>query len=167
MHCLALPLPSGDIPFRQPWIEKKRVHRRKAGGDPLLLRSGGRISDRRKREIRKKEEVEEEAQEVIRELIKGPKGRLPSHAAFPDRIMSFQLDIRGQQELISVVPFRRITPGQFRRDDDGLFRRQHAHHQLPGHQEGSIPGGGKRDREYYRSPLPHRPIASKPDLIRK
>jgi spore germination protein GerM len=48
-----------------------------------------------KREILKRDKVEEEAEEIIAELIKGPKGKLiptvPSHA----KLLTFQIDERG------------------------------------------------------------------------
>ncbi len=81
--------------FVSPWIEKRGFIEGKREATLYFSDQEAEFLIGEKREIRKKEEVEEEAQEVIRELIKGPKGRLLPTLPSQTELLSFQLDDKG------------------------------------------------------------------------
>src|SRR4030042_3541032 len=60
----------------KPWFEKRGILREKKGILLYFSDSEGEYLIGEKREILKRDEVEEEAEETINELIKGPKGKL-------------------------------------------------------------------------------------------
>ena len=64
-----------------------------------------------KREILKKGGVSEEAQEMIRELIRGPKGRLIPTIPPRTRLLSFQLDEKGVAKVNFNQALSRDHPG--------------------------------------------------------
>ncbi len=59
-----------------PWFEKRGIVREKKGILLYFSDSEGEYLMGEKREILKRDEVEEEAEETVNELIKGPKGKL-------------------------------------------------------------------------------------------
>jgi spore germination protein GerM len=60
----------------KPWFEERGILREKKGILLYFSDSEGEYLIGEKREILKRDEVEEEAEETINELIKGPKGKL-------------------------------------------------------------------------------------------
>ena len=60
----------------KPWFEERGILREKKGILLYFSDSEGKYLIGEKREILKRDEVEEEAEETINELIKGPKGKL-------------------------------------------------------------------------------------------
>jgi spore germination protein GerM len=60
----------------KPWFEKRGILREKKGVVLYFSDGEGEYLIGEKREIWKKDEVEEEAEETVNELIKGPKGKL-------------------------------------------------------------------------------------------
>ncbi len=75
-HCLALPFRQEISRFVRPWIERRGFIEGKREVTLYFSDQEAEYLIGEKREIKKREEVEEEVKEVIRELIKGPKGRL-------------------------------------------------------------------------------------------
>jgi spore germination protein GerM len=79
----------------QPWMEKRGVVSEKKR---VLLYFSDREGDYligEKREISKREDVEEEAEETIRELIRGPKGKLIPTLPSQTKILGVELDEKG------------------------------------------------------------------------
>lgn len=79
----------------QPWMEKRGVVSEKRR---VLLYFSDREGDYligEKREISKREDVEEEAEETIRELIRGPKGKLIPTLPPQTKILGVELDEKG------------------------------------------------------------------------
>jgi len=81
--------------FAKPWIEKRGFPGRKRVVTLYFSDPEAEYLVGEKREIRNGEEVEEEMQETIRELIKGPKGRLLATLPSGTPLLSLQLDDRG------------------------------------------------------------------------
>jgi len=81
--------------FVRPWIEKRGFIEGKREVTLYFSDQEAEYLIGEKREIRKKDEVEEEVQEVIRELIKGPKGRLLPTLPSQTELLSLQLDDKG------------------------------------------------------------------------
>jgi spore germination protein GerM len=81
--------------FVRPWIEKRGFIEGKREATLYFSDQDAEFLIGEKREIRKRDEVEEEVQEVIRELIKGPKGRLLPTLPSQTELLSLQLDDKG------------------------------------------------------------------------
>ncbi len=81
--------------FVRPWIEKRGFIEGKREATLYFSDQEAEFLIGEKREIRKRDEVEEEVQEVIRELIKGPKGRLLPTLPSQTELLSLQLDDKG------------------------------------------------------------------------
>lgn len=81
--------------FVRPWIEKRGFIEGKREATLYFSDQEAEFLIGEKREIRKRDEVEEEVQEVIRELIKGPKGRLLPTLPSRTELLSLQLDDKG------------------------------------------------------------------------
>ena len=79
----------------KPWFEKKKVVREKKMVTLYFSDSEGECLVGEKREILKKREAREEAEETITELIKGPKGKLIPTLPLRTKLLSLQLDERG------------------------------------------------------------------------
>jgi len=78
----------------KPWFEKKVVREKKVV-TLYFSDSEGEYLVGEKREILKKREAREEAEETITELIKGPKGKLIPTLPLRTKLLSLQLDERG------------------------------------------------------------------------
>jgi len=77
------------------WLEAKGVLNEKR---QITLYFGDPESDflvAEKREISKRDDVEEEAEELIGELVRGPKGKLIATLPNRTRLLGFQIDERG------------------------------------------------------------------------
>ena len=81
--------------FVRPWVERRGLLEGKRGVTLYFSDQEGEYLIGEKREIKKKEEVEGEAQEVVRELIKGPKGKLLPTLPSRTKLISLQLDEQG------------------------------------------------------------------------
>ena len=79
----------------KPWFEKRKVVREKKMVTLYFSDSEGEYLVGEKREILKKREAREEAEETITELIKGPKGKLIPTLPLRTKLLSLQLDERG------------------------------------------------------------------------
>jgi spore germination protein GerM len=86
-------------PFLEKKPEKKIVAKEKKDITLYFSEQEGEYLVGEKREILRRDKVEEEAKETIAELIKGPKGELiptvPSHA----KLLTFQMDEQGLAEV--------------------------------------------------------------------
>ena len=60
----------------KPWLEKRGIVREKKGVLLYFSDREGQYLIGEKREIQQRDDVEEEAEEIVNELIKGPKGKL-------------------------------------------------------------------------------------------
>ena len=81
--------------FAKPWIEKRGFPERKKVITLYFSDPEAEYLVGEKREISNGEEVEEEMQETIRELIKGPKGRLLATVPSGTPLLSLQMDDKG------------------------------------------------------------------------
>lgn len=79
----------------KPWFEKRKVVRERKMVTLYFSDSEGEYLVGEKREILKKREAREEAEETITELIKGPKGKLIPTLPLRTKLLSLQLDERG------------------------------------------------------------------------
>lgn len=79
----------------KPWFEERKVVREKKMVTLYFSDSEGEYLVGEKREILKKREAREEAEETITELIKGPKGKLIPTLPLRTKLLSLQLDERG------------------------------------------------------------------------
>jgi len=79
----------------KPWFEKRKVVREKKMVTLYFSDSEGEYLVGEKREILKKREAREEAEETITELIKGPKGKLIPTLPLRTKLLSLRLDERG------------------------------------------------------------------------
>lgn len=79
----------------KPWLEKRKVVREKKMVTLYFSDSEGAYLVGEKREIWKKREAREEAEESITELIKGPKGKLIPTLPLRTKLLSLQFDERG------------------------------------------------------------------------
>ena len=78
-----------------PWLEKKGVLREKREVTLYFSDPESEYLTGEKRAILKRPDIEEEAEEMIEELIKGPKRKLISTLPPQTKLLSFQLDERG------------------------------------------------------------------------
>jgi spore germination protein GerM len=86
-----------------PWLERRGLLEEKRG---VTLYFSDREAEHlvgEKREIKKREDIEDEAQEVIRELIRGPRGPLLKTLPSETKLLSLRLDEKG----IAKVNFNR------------------------------------------------------------
>ena len=60
----------------KPWLEKRGIFKEKKGVLLYFSDREGQYLIGEKREIRQRDDLEEEAEEIVNELIKGPKGKL-------------------------------------------------------------------------------------------
>jgi spore germination protein GerM len=97
--------------FVRPWIEKRGLIEGKREAILYFSDQEAEFLIGEKREISKKEEVEEEAQEVIRELIKGPKGRLLPTLPSQTEVLSLHLDDKGTAKVDFSRTLTRNHPG--------------------------------------------------------
>ena len=79
----------------KPWSEKREVEREKKMVTLYFSDPEGEYLVGEKREILKRPEVKEEAEETITELIKGPKGRLIPTLPSRTKLLSLQLGEKG------------------------------------------------------------------------
>ena len=79
----------------KPWFEKRKVVREEKTVTLYFSDSEGEYLVGEKREILKRREAREEAEETITELIKGPKGKLIPTLPLRTKLLSLQLDERG------------------------------------------------------------------------
>jgi len=79
----------------KPWLEKKSVVREKKVITLYFSEPEGEYLVGEKREISKKDEVEEEAREAIIELIKGPKSTLMATLPSRTKLLTLQIDEGG------------------------------------------------------------------------
>lgn len=78
-----------------PWMERRGLFEGKREVTLYFSDQEAEYLIGEKRGIKKREEVEEEAQELIRELIKGPKGRLLATVPSRTRLISLHVDEKG------------------------------------------------------------------------
>jgi spore germination protein GerM len=81
--------------FFRPWMERRGFLEGKRGVTLYFSDQEGEYLIGEKREIIKREVVEDEAKEVIRELIKGPKGRLLPTLPSRTKLLSLQIEEQG------------------------------------------------------------------------
>ncbi|MFB3887570.1 MAG: GerMN domain-containing protein [Thermodesulfobacteriota bacterium] len=79
----------------KPWFEKRGILREKKGIVLYFSDGEGEYLIGEKREIWKKEDVEEEAEEAVNELIKGPKGKLIRTLPSQTRLLNLELGGEG------------------------------------------------------------------------
>jgi spore germination protein GerM len=97
--------------FAKPWIAKRGFPERKKMVTLYFSDPEAEYLAGEKREIRNGEEVEEEAQEAVRELIRGPKGRLLPTLPSGTELLSFELDDKGVAKVNFSRAFSRNHPG--------------------------------------------------------
>jgi spore germination protein GerM len=154
--------------FVRPWIEKRGFIEGKREATLYFSDQEAEFLIGEKREIGKKEEVEEEAQEAIRELIKGPKGRLVPTLPSRTELLSIQLDDKGTARVNFSGTLTKDHPGGSSSEMMTVYSVvntliinfpviQRVQFLVEGNEIESITGHLSLSR----------PIASKPDLIRK
>ena len=79
----------------KPWFEKRKVVREKKMVTLYFADPEGEYLVGERREILKRREVKEEAEETITELIKGPKGKLIPTLPSRTKLLSLQVDEKG------------------------------------------------------------------------
>jgi len=154
--------------FVRPWIEKRGFIEGKREVTLYFSDQEAEYLIGEKREIRKKDEVEEEVQEVIRELIKGPKGRLLPTLPSQTELLSLQLDDKG----IARVNFSRALskdhPGGSSAEVMTVYSVVNTLIiNFPIIKRVQFLVEGKEIESITGHLSLNRPIASKPDLIRK
>ena len=154
--------------FVRPWIEKRGFIEGKREVTLYFSDQEAEYLIGEKREIRKKDEVEEEVQEVIRELIKGPKGRLLPTLPSRTELLSLQLDDKG----IARVNFSRALskdhPGGSSAEVMTVYSVVNTLIiNFPVIKRVQFLVEGKEIESITGHLSLNRPIASKPDLIRK
>jgi spore germination protein GerM len=154
--------------FVRPWIEKRGFIEGKREATLYFSDQEAEFLIGEKREIRKNEEVEEEAQEAIRELIKGPKGRLVPTLPVRTELLSLQLDDKGTARVNFSRTLTKDHPGGSSAEMMTVYSVvntliinfpviKRVQFLVEGNEIESITGHLSLSR----------PIASKPDLIRK
>ncbi len=79
----------------EPWFEKRGMVREKKGILLYFSDSEGEFLIGEKRDILKRDDVEEEAEETINELIKGPKGKLIPTLPHQTKLLDLELGEEG------------------------------------------------------------------------
>ena len=75
----------------KPWFEKRGIIRENKGIVLYFSDSEGEYLIGEKREILKKDDIEEEAEETVNELIKGPKGKLIRTLPLQTKLLNIEL----------------------------------------------------------------------------
>jgi len=154
--------------FVSPWIEKRGFIEGKREATLYFSDQEAEFLIGEKREIRKKEEVEEEAQEVIRELIKGPKGRLLPALPSQTELLSFQLDDKGTARVNFSSALSKDHPGGSSAEMMTVYSVVNTLiTNFPVIKRVQFLVEGKEIESITGHLSLNRPIASKPDLIRK
>ena len=154
--------------FVRPWIEKRGFIEGKREAILYFSDQEAEFLIGEKREISKKEEVEEEAQEVIRELIKGPKGRLLPTLPSQTELLSLQLDDKGTAKVNFSRALTRNHPGGSSAEMMTVYSVVNTLIvNFPVIKRVQFLVEGKEIESITGHLSLNRPIASKPDLIRK
>ncbi len=95
----------------KPWFEKRGILREKKGIFLYFSDSEGEYLIGEKREIFKSDEVEEEAEETVNELIKGPKGKLIRTLPPQTKLLSVELGEGGVAKVNFNKAFSKDHPG--------------------------------------------------------
>jgi spore germination protein GerM len=154
--------------FVRPWIEKRGFIEGKRDVTLYFSDQEAEFLIGEKREIGKKEEVEEEAQEAIRELIKGPKGRLLPTLPSRTELLSLQLDDKGTAKANFSRTLSKDHPGGSSAEMMTVYSVANTLIiNFPVIKRVQFLVEGKEIESITGHLSLGRPIASKPDLIRK
>lgn len=83
----------------RPWLERRGLFGQKKEVTLYFSDREAEYLIGEKREIKKKEDVEDEASELIQELIKGPKGQLLPTLPSRTKLLSLHLDGKGMAKV--------------------------------------------------------------------
>ncbi len=76
----------------KPWLEKRGIFKEKKGVLLYFSDREGQYLIGEKREIQQRDDVEEEAEEIVNELIKGPKGKLIPTLPPKTKLLDVEMD---------------------------------------------------------------------------
>lgn len=85
--------------FAKPWLERKGFVEEKRAVTLYFSDSEAEYLVGEKREVKKKEDVEEEARDLIRDLIQGPRGKLLTTLPPKTKLLSLEIDEKGIAEV--------------------------------------------------------------------
>jgi spore germination protein GerM len=154
--------------FIRPWIEKRGLIEGKRETTLYFSDQEAEFLIGEKRQIRKKEEVEEEIQEVIRELIKGPRGELLPTLPSRTEVLSVQLDDKGIVKVDFSRALSKDHPGGSSAEVMTVYSIVNTLIiNFPVIKRVQFLVEGKEIESITGHLSLNRPIASKPDLIRK
>jgi len=95
----------------RPWLEKRGLREQKKEVTLYFSDREAEYLIGEKREIKKKEAVEDEAGELIQELIKGPKGKLLPTLPSRTKLLSLRLDEKGMAKVNFSKALSKDHPG--------------------------------------------------------
>ena len=154
--------------FVRPWMERKGVLEGKREVTLYFSDQEAEYLVGEKREIKRKEKVGDEAQELIRELIKGPKGRLLPTLPSRTKLISFQLDDKGVAKANFSKALAKDHPGGSSAEMMTVYSVVNTLVlNYPGIKRVQFLVEGKEIESITGHLSLSRPMASKPDLIRK
>jgi spore germination protein GerM len=154
--------------FVRPWIEKRGFIEAKREATLYFSDQEAEYLIGEKREIRKRDEVEEEVQEVIRELIKGPRGRLLPTLPSQTEVLSLQIDDKGIAKVNFSSALSKDHPGGSSAEVMTVYSVVNTLIiNFPVIKRVQFLVEGKEIESITGHLSLNRPIASKPDLIRK
>ena len=154
--------------FVSPWMEKRGLLESKREVTLYFSDQEAEYLIGEKREIKRREEVEDEAQELIRELIKGPRGHLLPTVPSGTKLISLQLDEKGVARANFSKALSKDHPGGSSAEMMTVYSIVNTLVlNVPGIKRVQFLMEGKEIESITGHLSLDQPVGSKPDLIRK
>ena len=154
--------------FVKPWMEKRGVLEKKREVTLYFSDQEAEYLIGEKREIKRREEVEDEAQELIREIIKGPRGQLLPTVPSGTKLISLQLDEKGVARANFSKALSKDHPGGSSAEMMTVYSIVNTLVlNVPGIKRVQFLMEGKEIESITGHLSLDQPVGSKPDLIRK